>query len=186
MAEAGQRGAVALGEADAIEEDRRGAARFERRPGLAHRLGRGGVGTGGGEDRRPGEPAPFAALGFDLPGDRHDDAELAALDEAGDHARDDVVGLDQPGLVAMEPVKGPGTQQEDHVAALGFESGERALHAVAHARPRQLDRAAIVQPGDQRRLAGFGPVARVDLARATGRRARRDGPGGPKRAHGGR
>ena len=130
--------------------------------------------------------APFAALRFDLPGDRHDDAELAALDEAGDHARDDVVGLDQPGLVAMEPVEGAGAQQEDHVAALGFESGERALHAVPHAAARQFDDAAIVQPGDQRRLAGFGPVARGDLAvrQAVEHAAMQSGE--PRRAHGGR
>ncbi len=96
-------------------------------------------------------------------GDRHDHSKLAPFDDAGDHAGDDVVGLDEPGLLAFEAVEGAGAEQQDDIAALGFEGGERVLHAFPHAPSRQLDDAAVLQPGDQRRLARIGGVARVDL-----------------------
>jgi hypothetical protein len=53
---------------------------------------------------------PFAALGADLRSDRHDDPELAPLDETGHHAGDDVIGLDQPGVAACETLEGAGAE----------------------------------------------------------------------------
>jgi len=80
-----------------------------------------------------------------------------------DHAGDDVVGFDEPSLLAFEAGEGAGAQDQDHVAAHRFERGERLLDALAHAPARQFDDAPVLEPGHQRRLARTGPIARVDL-----------------------
>ena len=46
---------------------------------------------------------------------------------------------------------------------LVFKTGQRRLHAVAHAPSRQVDRRAVMQPGDQRGLVGIRLVALGDI-----------------------
>jgi hypothetical protein len=42
----------------------------------------------------------------DLGGDRHDNAKLPPFDQAGDHASDDAIRLDEPSLLAFEALEG--------------------------------------------------------------------------------
>src|SRR5205823_5179344 len=81
------------------------ALRLQLVAGIDEGVFRPAIGRGGGENRRAVQDPPFAAIRADLRGDRHDDPELMPLDEARDHARDDVVGLDKPRLFASEPVE---------------------------------------------------------------------------------
>src|SRR5260221_12270298 len=76
-----ERGAVAFGETDAIEQDRLGAADLQLRSSAPKRcLGVAAVGARRTENRWGWQGAPFAALGADLRDGRHGDAELAPLD----------------------------------------------------------------------------------------------------------
>jgi hypothetical protein len=76
--------AMALGETDAIQQDRVGALCLQLLAGIDECVLRAAIGRGGGEDRRVVQGAPFAALGANLRSDRHDDSELPPLDETSD------------------------------------------------------------------------------------------------------
>src|SRR6266849_4953057 len=104
--------AMVLGKADAIEQQRLRAALLQRQPGRSQCFRRIVIRTGGGEDRHARQHCPLAAFRLHLGGQRHDDAELAILDEAGNRGRNDAVGLQQPRPLAAQAVKLPGAEQE--------------------------------------------------------------------------
>src|SRR5271167_2094753 len=106
--ERGEGVAVPLSEADAVEQDCLGAFRLKPFAGREYRLWPVAVRADGGKPRGAGKRAPLVALGVDLRGDRHDDAELPLSYQAGDRGRDDVIGLDEPRASAPKPLERAG------------------------------------------------------------------------------
>jgi hypothetical protein len=77
-------------------------------------------------------------VGVVAPGGAHlgkADAELPLLHQPGDGGRDDVVGLDEPRTFTVKPLERAGAEDQDNVAAIGFEPLRGLFGAVARLRP---------------------------------------------------
>src|SRR5438270_1583800 len=114
--EHGETVAVPLGKADAVEQDCLGAFRPKPFAGREYRLRSVAIRANGGKQRSAGKRAPLVALGVDLRGDRHDDAELPVFHQAGDRGRNDVVGLDEPRTFTLQPLERARAEDQNNVA----------------------------------------------------------------------